>query len=83
MESKYHSFTGKVEVGQWEIGQNRQFLCGCFFYWICYCYALKDIIEYDGCISMVQCWVQELLRYTFDVVHRLNRMMCDVDTLSR
>ena len=32
---------------------------------------------------MVQCWAQELLGYNFSVVHRPNRMIGDVDALSR
>ena len=32
---------------------------------------------------MLQRWKQELLGYTFAVVHRPNRIMCDVDALSR
>ena len=31
---------------------------------------------------MLQRWAQELLGYNFSTVHRPNRMMCDVDTLS-
>ena len=63
--------------------KNRRFLWGCFFYWICDCFAVKEIIKYHRCISMVQRWAQELLGYTFSIVHRPNRMMCDVDALSR
>ena len=32
---------------------------------------------------MVQHWSQELLGCTFSVVHRPNKIMCDVDALSR
>ena len=55
------SFTVEVAAGQWEIGHNLFFLWGCFFYWTCDCSAVKDIIKYDGFISVVQRWVQELL----------------------
>ena len=83
MESKYHYFTGEVAASRWEMGQNCRFLWVCFFYWLCDCSAVKYMIKYDGCISMVQRWAQELLGYTFSIVHRPNRMMCDVDALSR
>ena len=81
MESKYHSFTGEVASRQWAIGQNHRFLRGWFFYCICDCSTVKYMIEYDGCISMVQRWAQELLGYTFFVVHIKNQMMWDVDAL--
>ena len=83
MERKYHSSTGEVAAGRWAIGQNFRFLWGCLFYWLCDCSAAKEIIEYDGCIYMVQSWAQELLGYTFAVLHILNLMICDVDALYR
>ena len=45
IESKYHYFTGKVAAGRYAIGQNSQFLWGCFFYWICDCTAVKEMIN--------------------------------------
>ena len=83
MESKYHYFTGKVVAGRYAIGQNSQFLWGCFFYWISDCTAVKEMIEYDGCIYMVHRWAQERLVYTLAVMYRPNRIMCGVDALSR
>ena len=77
MESKYHSFTDKVGAGRWAIGQSRLFLWGCLVYCICDLYAVKDIIKYDGFFQ------QELMGYTFAVVHRPNQMMCDVDAFFR
>ena len=65
MEIKYHYLTGKVVAGRWATGQNCRFLWGFFFYWICNCSAVKEIIEYDGCIIMVQCWAKELPGYDF------------------
>ena len=44
---------------------------------------MKELIEYDGCIFMVQRWAQELLGYTFGALHIPNQMMCDDDALSR
>ena len=83
MESKYHYVYDKLASIRWAIGQNRQFLWGFFFYWICDCSALKEHIEYDGCIFMVQRSAQEFLGYTFSAVHTPSLMMCDVNALSR
>ena len=83
MEIKYHYLTRKVVAGIWATGQNCQFLWGFFFYWICDCSALKEHIEYDGCIFMVQRPAQEFPGYTFFAVHIPNLMMCDVNAFSR
>lgn len=50
---------------------------------MCDCTAVKEILEYDGTISQIYHWSQELLGYQFTVVHRSYKMMMDVDTLSR
>ena len=50
---------------------------------MCDCSAIKEILEYMGSIPMVCRWAQELLGYQFTVVHRPNRMMVDVDSLTR
>ena len=83
MERKLHSFLGEVASGRWAISQNRRFLWGTFFYWSCDCSAVKEVLEYDGSISYVCRWSQELLGYHFACVHRNNRMMADVDSLTR
>ncbi|MGH7955061.1 MAG: hypothetical protein ACREOZ_03790 [Gloeomargaritales cyanobacterium] len=44
---------------------------------------MKQIFDYDGNIHMVCRWSQELLGYNFTVLHRPERMMRDVDALSR
>ena len=83
MESKLHSFTGEAACGRWAIAQNRKFLWGCHFYWICDCLAIMEILDYSGTISMICRWAQELLGYNFTIIHRPAKMMGDVDTLSR
>ncbi len=83
MERKLHSFLGEIACGRWAIGQNRRFLWGCFFYWMCDCSAVKEVLHYEGSISYVCRWSQELLGYHFACVHRSNRMMMDVDGLTR
>lgn len=83
MERKLHSFLGEIACGRWAIGQNRRFLWGCYFYWMCDCSAVKEVLEYDGSISYICRWAQELLGYHFACIHRSNKMMIDVDSLTR
>ena len=82
-ERTFHSFVGEACCGRWAISQSRHFLWGSFFYWMCDCSAVKEILEYDGNISLVSRWAQELLGYHFAVVHRPARMMIDVDAITR
>ena len=82
-ERNFHSFTGEGCCGRWAITQNRKFLWGCHFYWLCDCSVVKEILEYEGSIPMICRWAQELLGYQFSVIHRHKRMMADVDALTR
>ena len=50
---------------------------------MCDCVAVKEVWEYDGEISMIYRWTQELIGYHFTVLHRSNNMMRDVDALTR
>jgi hypothetical protein len=79
----YHSFVGETACGGWAISKNKTFLWGTFFYWLCHCSAVKEVLKYDGPIRVICCWAQELLRYNFAVIHRPNRMVRDVNALSR
>lgn len=83
MEKKLHSFLGEVACGRWAISQNKRFLWGCLFYWLCDCSAVREILDYQGSISYVCRWAQELLGYQFACIHRSNKMMIDVDSLTR
>ena len=83
MESKLHSFTGEAACGRWAIAQNRRYLWGAHFYWLCDCLAIKEIIDYTGSIPVICRWAQELLGYEFTVIHRPHKMMMDVDALLR
>lgn len=83
MEKLFHSFVGEAARGRWVIGQNRRFLWGNHFYWMCDYRAMKEVLAYDGTIAIVSQWAQELLRYHFTVIHRHARMMKDVDGLTR
>ena len=40
------------------------------------------MLEYNGTIPLVYRWAQELLGYQFTIVHRPNRTMADVDSLT-
>jgi hypothetical protein len=82
-EQHYHSFVGEAAVGRWAINQNRKYLWGTTFYWLCDCSGVKEILEYDGPIHQVRRWAQELLGYSFHIVHRPARMMADVDAFTR
>ena len=82
-ECHYHSFVGEAACGRWAISQNRKFLWGSEFFWMCDCIAIKEILEYDGPIHQIRRWAQELLGYFFQVFHRPARMMKDVDGLTR
>jgi hypothetical protein len=83
MEKLFHSFVGEGACGRWAISQNRKFLWGNHFYWMCDCKAMREILEYDGAIAMISRWAQELLGYHFTVIHRSAKMMMDVDGLTR
>ena len=59
----FRSFIGETAAGRWGIGQNRKFLWDNFFYWVCDCAAVKEFLDYEGSISMIKRWAQELLGY--------------------
>jgi hypothetical protein len=68
-ERHFYSFVDKAACGRWAILKNRKFLWGTFFYWICNCSAIKEILDYLGLIHIVCRWAQELLGYHFAVIH--------------
>jgi hypothetical protein len=72
-ERHFHSFVGEAACGRWGISQNRKFLWGTEFYWICDCSAMREILEYDGPIHQIRRWAQELLGYPFRIFHRAAR----------
>jgi len=83
IESQFHSFTGEVCGGKYGIAQNRRFLWGAHFWWVCDCSAVKEVLDYTGDIPLIKRWAQELLGWHFTIIHRSNRMMRDVDSLTR
>ena len=50
---------------------------------MCDCAAIKMFLEYEGNISQICRWAQELFGYQFTIVHRSYKMMMDIDALSR
>jgi hypothetical protein len=57
-EQHYHSFVGEAGVSRWAISQNRKYLWGSEFYWLCDCSGVKEILEYEGPIHQVRRWAQ-------------------------
>ena len=82
-ESHFHSFVGEVACGRWAISQNKHYLWGRHFYWLCDCNSVKEILNYTGSIHMLSRWSMELLGYSFSIIHRPARMMMDADCLAR
>ena len=82
-EVNFHSFTGEGAYGRWAIIQNRKYLRGCHFYWMCDCSSIKYILEYDKSIPMICQWAQELLGYQFSVIYCHNQIMVNINALTR
>ena len=82
-ERNFHSFTGESACGRCTIAQNRKYLSGCHFYWMCDCSAIKEILEYDGRIPMIYRWTHELIDYQFTLIHHCNKTMIGVDALTK
>ena len=49
----FHSFTGEASSGRWAISQNKSYLLGDHFYWMCDRSAVKEVLEYNGSIQMI------------------------------
>ena len=50
---------------------------------MCDCKAIKEVLEYDGTISMICRWAQDFLGYQYTCLHCPAWMMVDVDGLTR
>ena len=57
VERCFHSFTGEAASGRWSIEQNRRYLWGSHFWWICDCSSVKGVLKYNGTIHLVCRWV--------------------------
>ena len=82
-EWDYHSFISEVVYGHYAIAVHQKDLWGTNFYCLCDCSAIKEVLEYNGNIHQLKCWSQELLANEFVIIHRPNKIMKDVDTISR
>ena len=83
-ETGLHSYAGEAKAGVWAIEKLRCFLFGKEFTWITDCSGLKTFMETEDVPThQLQRWRLQLLRHCFATAHRPNRMMTDVDTLSR
>ena len=83
LEEYHHSFVGEIACGRWRIAQNKRYLWGTYFYWICDCNSMKEILEYTGIIHQLRRWSQEIFAYDFSIVHRPAKMMKNVYACSR
>ena len=82
-EQSFHSFVGEISAARWGIKKCRKYLWGTHFYLVGDCSAMKEVLDYEGDITQVRRWAQELLGYHFSIIHRPARMMRDVDALNR
>jgi hypothetical protein len=53
-ERHFHSFVGETACGRWAISKHKKFLWGTFFYWLCDCSAVKEVLEYEGPIHVIR-----------------------------
>ena len=83
-EQSYHSYIGEASTGVWAIRKFQRYLLGPEFTWMTDCSGLTKFLDSpDLPTHATQRWRQFLLRFAFTVVHRPDRMMKEVDTLSR
>jgi hypothetical protein len=83
-EKALHSFMGEAGTGVWAMDKFRFYLFGTEFTWICDCSGLINFFETNELPThQAQRWKLFMLRFDFTIVHRPDRMMKDVDMLSR
>jgi hypothetical protein len=79
-----HSFIGEAGTGVWAMYNFRFYLFGKEFTWICDCSGLLQFSETNELPThQAQRWNLFMLRFVFTIVHGPDRMMRDVDMLSR
>jgi hypothetical protein len=75
---------GEAGTGVWAMEKFRFYLFGKEFTWICDCSGLINFFETNELPThQAQRWKLFMLRSDFTIVHRPDRMMRDVDMLSR
>jgi hypothetical protein len=83
-ERALHSFMGEAGTGVWAMEKYRFYLFGKEFNWICGCSSLSQFFESAELPThQAQRWKLFMLRFDFTIVHPPDRMMRDVDMLSR
>ena len=83
-EKALHSYMGEAGTGVWAMEKFRFYLFGREFTWICDCSGLINFFETNELPThQAQRWKLFMLRFDFTIVHRPDRMMRDVDMLSR
>ena len=83
LESHYHSFFGEINVCQWSISMDRQYLWGCRFWSLCDMKSLYRILNYDGHIHCLRRWSRKLHAYDMVPIHRPNALTKELDSLNR
>jgi hypothetical protein len=79
-----HSFIGEAGTGVWAMEKYKFYLFGKEFTWICDCSGLIRFFEHTELPThQAHRWKLYMLRFDFTIVHRPDRMMRDVDMLSR
>ena len=83
-EESWHSFQGEVSVAVKGFQKGKMYLLGRQFTWMTDCRGVKWFFESEYDFAHVfNRWKQILFRFHFTIVHRPERMMTEVDLLSR
>ena len=72
-----------ITCGRWIISHNRRYLWGKYFYWICDCNTIIEVLEYTRSIHQIRRWSQKIFAYDLSIIHRPAKMMKDIDACSR
>jgi hypothetical protein len=83
-EASDHSYTGEAFTGRWGMRKFKIYLWSREFTWLCDCSGLEKFFEAEDLANHpLQRARQDMLRFHFTFAHRPERMMVEVDTLSR
>ena len=81
-ENNYHSFVGDGACSRWVISRLCKYLWGIFFYWLCDCNAIKDILQCNGSVYQLKQWTKEHIGYKFVIIHCVATIMKNTDAIS-
>jgi hypothetical protein len=80
----WHSYVGEAATGVWAMEKWRNYLVGSQFTWLTDCSGLEQFFESSEITShMIQHWRLQLLRYDMTICPRPERMLREVDALTR